>query len=57
MLPEYKKHVKFIFNWMRHIDLQLNIIKSKFHIQEVTFLGLFVGKDSIQMDFKRIEAV
>ena len=56
-LSEHKKHVKLILDWIRHAELQLNIAKSKFHVQEVTFLRLFVGKNGIQMDPKKIEAV
>ncbi len=37
--------------------LRLDITKSKFHVQKVTFLGLLVSKGSIQIDSKKIEAV
>ena len=36
---------------------ELDIIKSEFHVQEVTFFGLLAGKYNIQIDPKKIEAV
>ena len=42
---------------MREAELQLDISKSEFHVQEVVFLGLLVGKDGIRMDPKKIEAI
>lgn len=56
-LSEHKKHVKLILDRIRDAGLQLDIAMSKFHIQEVTFLGLLVGKDDIRMDPKKIETV
>ena len=56
-LSEHKKHVKLILDRIRDAGLQLDIAKSEFHVQEVTFLGLLVGKDGIRMDPKKIEAV
>ena len=45
LLPEHKKHVKLVLNRMRDAGLQLDTVKSKFHVQEVIFLRLLVGKD------------
>lgn len=56
-LPEHKIHVKLVLDRLSLAGLQLDISKSEFHVQEVTFLGLLVGKDGIQMDPKKIEAL
>ncbi len=56
-LPEHRKHVGLVLDRMREAGLQLDISKSEFHVQEVIFLGLLVGKDGIRMDPKKIEAI
>lgn len=57
LLPEHKKHIKLILNWRRDAGLQLDIVKSKFYIQEVTFFKLLIGKKDIQIDLKKVEIV
>ncbi len=56
-LSEHKKLVKLVLDRIKVVGLKLDITKSESNIQEVTFLELFVGKDGIQMNPKKIKAV
>ncbi len=57
LLSEHKKHVKLELAQIKFAGLRLDLTNSEFHVQEVTFLGLLVGKDGIRMDPKKIEGV
>ena len=57
LLSEHKKHIKLVLDRMKIASLYLDIIQSEFHVQEAILLGLFVDKNGIQMDPKKIEAV
>lgn len=56
-LPEHRKYIGLVLNRMREAGLQLDISKSEFHVQKVIFLDLFIGKDEICIDSKKIEAI
>ncbi len=56
-LSEHKKHVELVIDRMKDACLRLDIGKSEFHVQKITFLGLLIGKNAIQMDPKKIKAV
>lgn len=57
LLSEHKKHVKLVLERIKDAGLQLDITKSEFHVEEVTFLGLLIGKNGIRINPKKIEAV
>ena len=37
--------------------LQVDIKKSKFHVQETVFLGVIFSINSVRMDLKKIQAI
>ncbi len=57
LLSKHKKHIKLVLDRMKIASLHLDIIQSEFHVQEAILLVLFVDKNGIQIDSKKIEAV
>ena len=53
-LKEHKEQVNKVLDKLIKAGLQVDIEKSKFHVQETTFLGVIVGINSIRMDPKKI---
>ena len=49
-LKEYKEYIRKILNILRKNSLQMNIKKYEFHIEEVLYLGIIIGRHSIKID-------
>ncbi len=56
-LKKHKKHVRLVLHKLREIDLQMNINKCKFHVQEISFLELLLFIKRLKMNFQKIQAV
>jgi len=56
-LKKHKKHVRLVLHRLREIDLQMNINKCKFHIQETSFLKLLLFIEKLKMNPQKIQAV
>ena len=56
-LKEHKQHVRQVLQRLREFGLQADIAKCEFHVQEVKYLGLIVGTNSIRMDPCKVSAV
>jgi len=56
-LKKHKKHVRLVLYKLREIDLQMNINKCKFHVQEISFLELLLFIERLKMNFRKIQAV
>ncbi len=56
-LKKHKKHVRLVLHRLREIDLQMNINKCKFHVQEISFLELLLFIEKLKMNFRKIQAV
>jgi hypothetical protein len=39
---------------LRNVDLQINIYKREFHVQEILFLSLLMSTEELRMDFNKI---
>jgi len=50
MLKEHKVHMKEVLNRLRKIDLQINIDKCEFEIQEILFLELLIFINDLRMN-------
>jgi len=50
MLKEHKVHVKEVLDKLREIDLQIDIDKCEFKIQEISFLELLIFINDLQMN-------
>jgi len=49
-LKKHKKHVRLVLHRLREIDLQMNINKCKFHIQETSFLKLLLFIERLKIN-------
>ncbi len=56
-LKKHKKHVWLVLHKLREIDLQMNINKCKFHVQEISFLELLLFIERLKINFRKIQAV
>jgi len=56
-LKKHKKHVWLVLHRLREIDLQMNINKCKFHVQEISFLKLLLFIERLKMNSRKIQAV
>jgi len=57
ILKKHKQHVQLILNRLREADLQMNINKCKFHVQEIIFLELLIFIEELKMNSRKIQAV
>ena len=56
-LEEYQRLVTEVLQALQDHDLYVDLEKSQFHQEEVSFLGHIVGKNDIQMNPKKIKVV
>ncbi len=56
-LKEHKRHVRLILHRLREADLQVNINKCEFHVQEISFLRLLLFIEGLKMDPRKVQAV
>ncbi len=57
ILKKHKWHVWLILNKLREADLQMNINKCKFHVQEIIFLKLLIFIEELKMNSRKIQVV
>ncbi len=57
ILKKHKRHVWLILNRLREADLQMNINKCKFHVQEIIFLELLIFIKELKINSRKIQAV
>ncbi len=57
ILKKHKRHVWLILNRLREADLQMNINKCKFHVQEIIFLELLIFIEELKMNSRKIQTV
>ncbi len=56
-LKKHKKHVQLVLHKLREINLQMNINKCKFHVQEISFLELLLFIKELKMNLRKVQAV
>ncbi len=54
---EYQQHVKMILNHLWEADLQVDIWKCKFNVEETVFLEVIVSKQSLCMNFIKVKVI
>ncbi len=54
---EHKQYVKMILNRLREDDLQMNIQKFKFNVEEIIFLEVIVLKQSLRMNSVKVKVI
>ncbi len=57
ILKKHKRHVRLILNRLREADLQMNINKCEFHVQETIFLELLIFIKELKMNSRKVQAV
>ncbi len=56
-LKEHRAHMKMVLEALCKADLQVDIFKCEFHVKEVLYLGLIVGKNGVRMDPAKVAAI
>jgi len=56
-LKKHKKHVRLVLHRLWEINLQMNINKCKFHVQEISFLELLLFIKRLKMNSRKIQAI
>jgi len=56
-LKKHKRHVRLILNRLREADLQIDINKCEFHVQETIFLELLISIEELKINSRKVQAV
>ncbi len=54
---EHKQHVKMILNHLQEADLQVDIWKCKFNVEETVFLEVIVSEQNLCMNFIKVKVI
>jgi len=54
---KHRQHVKMILNHLQDADLQINIQKCKFNVEETIFLKIIVLKQDLYMNFIKVKTI
>ncbi len=54
---EHVKHILKILRRLKEKDLQLNIDKCAFEIEEILYLELIISTQDIRMNFEKVQAI
>ncbi len=54
---EHQQHVKMILNHLREVDLQVDIWKCKFNVEETVFLKVIVSEQNLCMNFIKVKVI
>ncbi len=54
---EHRQHIKMILNRLREADLQMNIRKCKFNVEEIIFLEVIVSEQSLRMNSVKVKVI
>ncbi len=51
---KYRDHVKLVLKWLREAELQMNIRKCKFNVEETVFLEVIVSEQDLCMNLSKM---
>ncbi len=54
---KHRQHVKMILDRLRDADLQIDIQKCKFNVEETVFLEVIVSEQDLHMNFIKVKAI
>ncbi len=54
---KHEQHVKMILNHLREADLQVDIQKCKFNVEETIFLEVIVSEQDLHMNFIKVKVI
>ncbi len=57
MRKKHKDHVKLVLSWLRKAELQMNIRKCEFNVEETVFLEVIVSELDLHMNFSKVTVI
>ncbi len=57
MRKKHKDHVKLVLSWLREAELQMNIRKCKFNVEETVFLEVIVSELNLRMNSSKVTVI
>ncbi len=54
---KHKDHVKLVLNWLHEAELQMNIWKCKFNVEETVFLEVIVSELNLRINFSKVTVI
>ncbi len=57
MRKKHRDHVKLVLSWLREAELQMNIRKCKFNVEETVFLEVIVSELDLHMNFSKVTVI
>ena len=57
MRKKHRDHIKLVLSWLREAELQMNIRKCKFNIEETVFLEVIVSELNLCMNFSKVTVI
>ncbi len=57
MRKKHKDHVKLVLNQLREAELQMNIWKCKFNVEETVFLEVIISELNLRMNFSKVTVI
>ncbi len=57
MRKKYKDHVKLVLSWLCKAELQMNIWKCKFDVEETVFLEIIVSELNLRMNLSKVTVI
>ncbi len=56
-LKDHRSHVRQVLERLREAEIQANVDKCEFHVQETKFFGLIISTKGIQMDPPKVSTI
>ncbi len=57
MRKKHKDHVKLVLSWLREAELQMNIWKYEFNVEETVFLEVIISELDLRMNFSKVTVI
>ncbi len=54
---KHRNHVKLVLSWLREVELQMNIRKCKFNVEETVFLKVIVSELNLHMNLSKMTII
>ncbi len=57
MRKKHRNHVKLVLSWLREAELQINIRKCKFNVEETVFLEVIISELNLCMNLSKVTVI
>ena len=54
---KHRDHVKLVLRWLREAELQMNIWKCEFNVEETVFLEVIISELNLRMNFSKMTVI